>query len=85
MAEGNKFDGIFLKIIDKVLVNIFGETAASVIYGYLENKSPYHATLSRKTSLGLFKRSHFHFKPDQLIFQSLFASYFKPLFVQFGK
>lgn len=36
MAEGDKFERTLLKIIDDVLVEVFSENAASIIYGYLE-------------------------------------------------
>ena len=36
MAKGGEFERILLKTINDVLLEIFGENAASIIYGYIE-------------------------------------------------
>ena len=36
MAKGGEFERILLKTINDVLLEIFGENATSIIYGYIE-------------------------------------------------
>ena len=36
MAKGGEFERILLKTINDVLLEIFGESATSIIYGYIE-------------------------------------------------